>query len=203
MAVIEGMKMEGHRAQSFDVPVRHETLNAAATRDAAKRVKKNVALREFLICPVPNPVAEGPLPLIVATTLKSLLDAGPGVVAVEEGDLLKCLVQYGETLMNVRPMVVTHVPNATYTPAFDQLTWDFERVSYSDLAADLQAAQTTDALVAAQAGARQKPERKQQTIDKPRLKHVESYAMDDLRSGDVRARARSSEETGDELDHGA
>lgn len=190
--------------QKFDAPAKGTSLQPNETRTVVKRVE-SVKLTEQLIAPLPNPVVDLPLELKEVSTFQAIGQVSPDVVmCFEVGEPLRCFLQYAESLLGVRPVVLTALPNAVYTPEFDQLTWSYDRVSYTDVVSDMDSTDRAAVLLEKQAGARAKPPKRQQTLEKPREKHFDKFVFDDLKGGTGGAGGRTIvKEDDDGPDHGA
>lgn len=115
---------------------------------------------------------------ITATPVESL--AGlmklplSGAISIAAGELLDVLIGHPR-LFGVKCVVLSGYPEALYEPEWEQACWDLERVAYAELVAEIVTSGRIDTAMKDQAGSRQKPERRQQTLDKGRTKHFSDF----------------------------
>lgn len=129
-----------------------------------------------LVVPVVERVAEGEY--VKITTLDSFAGVA-GVpfagAAAFTTDRLTSLALDNADLLGVSFVKLTDYPGAEYTPEFERLTWALPTVSYNELLADVAAEKRKNIAMEAQAGARQKPPRREQTLDRDRTRHFDGF----------------------------
>lgn len=133
-------------------------------------------LPEQLICPNPAKVTANDLVPVTAVTSVAGLTNLPskGVLAFDhKSPLLGMFIAYAKTVFMVEPVVLLGVPDAVYDSEWEQATWNQTHLAYDELVAEIVAFERADSALKDQAGARQRPEKRQQTIDKPRRTHFD------------------------------
>lgn len=146
-----------------------------------------------LVVPKVERVAEGEHVKVTTVNDIRAVAALPvaGAVVVQDERLLRLALD-NDDLIGVRFVKLTDYPGADYTPEFERLTWDLPTVSYNELLADVAAEKRRTIAVGAQAGARQKAPRRDQTLDRDRTKHF----------GDFTRAQGLTGESAEEDDHG-
>lgn len=93
-------------------------------------------LKKMLICPSIDLKVELSFKIGSVVTIGDVLTLSQDdeVVALAIGDMrvLECLTKYPE-LFGLELVTLIGVPSADYTPAFEQLVWSFDKVSYDTL----------------------------------------------------------------------
>lgn len=159
---------------NFDDPrgsaVRTNLLGAGKPKPASDAATQ-------LVVPPAERVAEGEH--IKVTTIGNLgAIAGlpvPGAVAFVSERLARLALDNAD-LLAVSFVKLTDYPDAEYTPEFERMTWDLPTVSYNELLADVAAEKRRTIALDAQAGARQKGPRREQTLDRDRTRHFDGFA---------------------------
>lgn len=97
-----------------------------------------------------------------------------GAVSIDAGQLLKVALDY-PGLTGVKLVVLAGLPGAVYSAEWDQATWGLERLSYDSLVSEVVTATRVDKMRSDQAGSRQRPEKRQQELTKPRTRHFTDF----------------------------
>lgn len=97
-----------------------------------------------------------------------------GAVSIDEGALMKIALDNPE-LVGVRLVVLSGVPGAVYSAAWDQATWGLERIAYDTVVNEIVTVERVDKMRSDQAGSRQKAEKRQQELTKERTRHFTGF----------------------------
>lgn len=164
------------------VPVRTNLLGAGKPKPASDAVVQ-------LIAPAAERVAEGEhVKLTTLDSLKALVGLPvAGAVCIPDARLMGLALANAD-LIGVSFVKLTDYPNAEYSPEFERMTWDLPTVSYNELLADVASERRRKVSVEAQAGARPKPAKREQTLDRDRKNHFSEFTrakgLNGGRSGD-------------------
>lgn len=105
--------------------------------------------RQILICPVPDLKIEVAVPIVTVVSVFDLAtmvaDETTVAVAFSEMRVLECFTKYPD-LFDVKIVVLVGVPGADYTPAFEQLAWSYDKVSYDTLLVEASTVQRMEQL---------------------------------------------------------
>lgn len=170
------------------IPVRTNLLGAGKPKPASDAAVQ-------LIAPVAERVAEGEH--VKLTTLDSLPAVVglpvAGAVCIPNARLMNLALANAD-LIGVAFVKLTDYPNAEYTPEFERATWDLPTVSYNELLADVASERRRKVSAEAQAGARPKPAKREQTLDRDRKHHFSEFVQAKGLNG---ARSSAGEENDD------
>lgn len=97
-----------------------------------------------------------------------------GAISIDAGPLLKVALDY-PGLTGVKLVVLAGLPDAVYSAEWDQATWGLERLSYDGLVSEVVTATRVDKMRNDQAGSRQRSEKHQQELTKPRTRHFTDF----------------------------
>lgn len=103
-----------------------------------------------LICPPRDLRTESRLEITVAETLPELvkvIDSGAMIISIDNIRLVEMVVNYAD-MFDVTLGLLTGVPGADYSPAFDGITWGLDRTGYDALVLDFETAERMDQLKA-------------------------------------------------------
>lgn len=106
-----------------------------------EKPKAKPDLIKVLICPPRDLRVDSALEISVAETLTELVklvEQGVYVIAIGDLRVTKCFTEYAD-LLSAEIMLLTGVPGCDYTPAYDQVTWQLDRVGYDALALEVAA----------------------------------------------------------------
>lgn len=93
----------------------------------------------------------------------------------KEGPALRKLFLENSDLIGVSPLVLKGYPDVFVDPVFDQAVWNLPEISYAELVAEVVAVRRVDNLMNAQAGARQKPAKRENALVRERKTHFNDF----------------------------
>lgn len=156
----------------FDQPIVRKPVT---TQRIGKKADEEKLPEQLIVPPISK--VEGADP-ITATPVESLagLTKLPmaGAVSIAAGELLDVLIAH-PGLFGVTCVVLSGYPEAQYEPEWERACWNLERVAYAELVAELVTSERIDNAMKEQAGSRQKPERRQQTLERERTRHFDGF----------------------------
>lgn len=184
---------------TFDKPI----IRKPATVLAAKPDKtKDQRLPEQLICPPASKVTQSDLvPITIVTSIAGLSNLPTaGAISFDSPVLQEMFLAYATKVFGVTPVALLGVPDVAYDGEWEKATWSLDHLAYDELVAELVSIERADRAMSDQAGARQKQDKRQQAIDKPRTSH-----FDDMQAFDARGRSLKTAivSDDDEPDNGA
>lgn len=167
---------------TFDKPIVRKPATVLALPSDSKERER---LPEQLICPPAGKITPNDLvPVTIVTSVAGLTTMPvSGAIAFDNSDLQTMFLAYAETVFKVTPVSLLGVPDVVYDGDWEKATWNLTHLAYDELVAELVSIERADKAMESQAGARQKPEKRQQVIDKPRTSH-----FDDMQAFDARGR---------------
>lgn len=106
-------------------------------------------MKKILICPAIDLKVELSFAIGSAVTIQDVVKMIESdeftAIAFSDMRVLECFCQYAD-LFGVEPVTLIGVPTADYTPAFEQITWSNDKLSYDTLVVEAQTVKRMDFL---------------------------------------------------------
>lgn len=156
---------------SFDKPIIRRSATAAETESTVG------PLPEQLIMPATSEADHAsPLETHIVLGVDNLTSLPKkGVLSIGTGPLLTMFLEHAE-LFGVKVVALVGVPDVEYSAQWEQAIWGLDRASYGDLVTEIASNDRIDQALGAQAGSRQKPDRKPApTLERDRTRHFDGF----------------------------
>lgn len=162
-------------------------LNIIKQVEEAKQSEKDQPreLKTLYVCPAPPEKPDDGILNYAALATIYDLDKLPAftVCLIDEKslDILRCVNAY-RTVFGVELLFLIGLPQAEYSPTFDSIVWDLERVSYDGLVSELALARETREMLEAQGASEHDRERATYVRKTGQVKEHQALVLKDAES---------------------